>query len=169
MYRHKQRTGPAAAVAVAALLVMSCGGGTASGQAAGDQVEVGRVKAGESMGPGRPVTGVDWRVESVTAGGATLRAPAAARLRVDEDGHAAGNLGCNLFSAQTALHGDRITFGGLRTTRMACEPARMTFERALAGVLSGRTLTLTVGAGGGELTLATGHGERVHLVRNALS
>ncbi|MFI9809844.1 META domain-containing protein [Streptomyces sp. NPDC052301] len=111
-----------------------------------------------------PVTGVEWRVDSVTTDGTTLHAPAAARLRIDEDGRAAGNLGCNQFSAQATVQGDRITFGGLRTTRMACDNARMTFERALARALGGQTLTGT--AEHGTLVLTTGHGERVRLTRS---
>ncbi|MEU6577688.1 META domain-containing protein [Streptomyces sp. NPDC046805] len=152
----------AAAAAVVVPLAAGCGGGAAGGLAGSGQ-EGGQVEVGSSAGSGRPVTGVDWRVDSVTAGGTTLRAPAGARLRIDADGRASGNLGCNLFSAQVTLHGDRITFGGLRTTRMACAPDRMTFERALARVLGRQTLTARTDDG--KLTLTTGHGERVNLVR----
>ncbi|MGW7259775.1 META domain-containing protein [Streptomyces sp. NPDC054834] len=110
-----------------------------------------------------PVTGVDWHVDSVTVDGTTHRAPAAARLRVDEGGKAAGNLGCNQFSARATVHGDRITFGDLLTTRMACDRPRMTFERALAGILAGQTLTGRTDDG--KLTVTNSHGDRVHLTR----
>ncbi|MFI0164680.1 META domain-containing protein [Streptomyces sp. NPDC017095] len=118
-----------------------------------------------AMAASEPVTGVEWRVDSVTAGGARHSAPpgAAPRLRIGTDGTAAGNLGCNRFSAHATVHGDRITFGALRTTRMACDRARMDFERALARVLDGQTLTGAAGPGG--LTLTSGHGDRVHLTR----
>ncbi|MFS4095655.1 META domain-containing protein [Streptomyces sp. AF1A] len=111
-----------------------------------------------------PVTGIEWRVVSVTAGGTTHRAPAPARLRIDEEGGAAGNLGCNTFSAPATVQGDRITFGGLRTTKMACDSARMAFERILAGALGGQTLTGTTVDG--TLTLTNSHGDRVSLTRS---
>ncbi|MET8946595.1 META domain-containing protein [Streptomyces sp. NPDC004542] len=125
---------------------------------------------GERAGSGsvavrQPVTGVDWRVDSVTADGALHRAPASARLRIDEGGRAAGNLGCNQFSARATVRGDRITFGDLRTTRMACDRPRMTFERTLARALAGQTLT--VRTDDGKLTATNGHGDRVHLTRSA--
>ncbi|MDO0927008.1 META domain-containing protein [Streptomyces sp. TG1A-8] len=125
---------------------------------------------GEAAGGGPaaarpPVTGVDWKVDSVTADGTTHHAPATARLRVDEDGGAAGNLGCNHFSARATVHGDRITFGALRTTKMACDRARMAFERALARTLDGRTLTIAAGDGG--LTLTAGRDDLVRLTRGA--
>ncbi|MEU5593995.1 META domain-containing protein [Streptomyces sp. NPDC020298] len=122
----------------------------------------GRAGSG-SVAVREPVTGVDWHVGSVTADGITHRAPASARLRVDEGGKAAGNLGCNQFSARATVHGDRITFGELRTTRMACDRPRMTFERALARVLAGQTLTARTDDG--KLTVTNSHGDRVNLTR----
>ncbi|WP_244184226.1 META domain-containing protein [Streptomyces cellostaticus] len=110
---------------------------------------------------GQPVTGVDWRVDSLTTQGTTRHAPTAAHLRIDTDGKAAGNLGCNQFGARATVHGDRITFGDLYTTRMACEKDRMDFERALARTLT--TGTLTARADDGKLTLTDGDGDRVHL------
>ncbi|MEU3522798.1 META domain-containing protein [Streptomyces sp. NPDC038707] len=119
------------------------------------------------MDGSEPVTGVEWRVERVAVGGESLAAPAAGSpsLRIGADGSASGNLGCNRFSARVGVHGDRIAFGALRTTKMACDPVRMTFERALARALDGQTLTGT--AEHGRLTLTTGHGDRVHLTRDA--
>ncbi|MFI9245846.1 META domain-containing protein [Streptomyces sp. NPDC053086] len=113
----------------------------------------------------QPVTGIDWRVDSLTVGGTTRQAPATARLRIDEDGKAAGNLGCNQFSARATVNGDRITFGNLRTTRMACEKTRMDFERALARALT--TGTLVAKADDAKLTLTDGDGDRVQLSRGA--
>ena len=111
----------------------------------------------------QPVTGIDWRVEGLTAAGTTRNAPTAAHLRIDTDGKAAGNLGCNQFSARATVHGDRITFGDVRTTRMACDEPRMTFERALARALT--TGTLTARTVDGRLTLTIGVGDRVRLSR----
>ncbi|MFJ6542046.1 META domain-containing protein [Streptomyces sp. NPDC091385] len=116
-----------------------------------------------SVGPEQPVTGVEWRVDSITASNATLRAPAGARLRLEEDGSAGGNLGCNSFGARATVRDDRIAFGALRTTKIACDRPRMTFERALAAALDRQTLTARTEDG--KLTLTSGHGERVNLTR----
>ncbi|WP_225826793.1 META domain-containing protein [Streptomyces naphthomycinicus] len=145
MKRHKQRM----FLAVAAVLVpLAAASGSARGASAG-----------------QPVTGVDWRVDSLTADGVTRQAPAAARIRIGTDGLAAGNLGCNGFSARVTVAGDRITLGNLRTTKMACDPARMDFERALARTLT--TGTLTARVADGRLTLTDGDGDLVRLSRGA--
>ncbi|ARP71368.1 META domain-containing protein [Streptomyces pluripotens] len=112
----------------------------------------------------QPVTGIDWRVDGLTAGGVARRAPAAAHLRIGEDGGAVGNLGCNWFSARGTVHGDRITFGDLRTTRMACDRDRMDFERALAHTLTAGTLTARTHDA--ELTLTGDDGDRIQLRRS---
>ncbi|MGW1001396.1 META domain-containing protein [Streptomyces sp. NPDC002520] len=149
MNRYKQHM----TLAVAGVLVpltLACGGARA---------ESGSVSARQ------PVTGIDWRVDGLTAGGESLHAPATAHLRIDEDGKAGGNLGCNHFSASATVHGDRITFGNVRTTRMACAEPRMTFERTLARTLT--TGTLTARTDDGRLTLTNGDGDRVQLSRSA--
>ncbi|GGS59572.1 META domain-containing protein [Streptomyces cinerochromogenes] len=148
MNRYKQRA--ILAVAVVLLpLAMACGSGKGDSGTVSVQ---------------QPVTGVDWRVDGITVGGTTRHAPAAARLRI-EDGRAAGNLGCNQFSARATVLGDRITVGDLRTTRMACGEERMDFERALARILTTGTLVARTEAAG--LTLTDGDGDRVHLSRGA--
>ncbi|KOV93868.1 hypothetical protein ADL04_25925 [Streptomyces sp. NRRL B-3648] len=149
MNRYKQ----CVTLAVAAALLpcaVACGGGKGDSGAVSVQ---------------QPVTGIDWRVDSITVGGTNRAAPAPARLRIDEDGKAAGNLGCNHFSARATVHGDRITIGDLRTTRMACGEERMAFERALARTLT--TGTLTAERHAAKLTLTDGDGDRVHLSSSA--
>ncbi|GAA3129288.1 hypothetical protein GCM10010521_14370 [Streptomyces rameus] len=146
MNHYKQRMTLAAATVLLPLMV-ACG--SAKGDSGAVSVE-------------QPLTGVDWRVDSLTVGGTTRHAPAAARLRID-DGKAAGNLGCNQFSARATVDGDRITIGNLRTTRMACDKARMDFERALARALTTGTLVAKTDAA--KLTLTDGDGDRVHLSR----
>ncbi|MET7427421.1 META domain-containing protein [Streptomyces flaveolus] len=150
MNRYKQRV----TLAVAAVLLpftVACGGEKADSGAVSVQ---------------QPVTGIDWRVDGITVGSTTRQAPATARLRIDEDGKAAGNLGCNHFSARATVRGDRITIGDLRTTRMACGQERMDFERALARILT--TGTLTAKTDTGKATLTDGDGDRVHLSRSTL-
>jgi heat shock protein HslJ len=150
MNRYKQRMILAPAAAVLAVLTMACGNG--------------RADSGAVTAP-QPLTGIDWRVDSLTVGDTTRHAPASARLRIDENGKAAGNLGCNQFSARATVHGDRITFGDLRTTRMACAPDRMDFERALARALT--TGTLVAETQHAKLTLTDGDGDRIDLSRHA--
>ncbi|MEU0965598.1 META domain-containing protein [Streptomyces sp. NPDC005917] len=137
------------AAAVLVPLAVACGGeraGTGSG----------------SVAPQQPVTGIEWNVDSVTVGGTTRRAPAHAHVKI-EDGKAAGSYGCNQFSATAKVTGDRIRLSNARTTRMACDNARMTFERALAGTLTAGPLTTQ--AEGKKLTLTTAGGDRVQLSR----
>ncbi|GEK04559.1 hypothetical protein TNCT1_68350 [Streptomyces sp. 1-11] len=153
MNRYKQRMSLTAAAVLVPLMV-ACGG-TPAGQPG----------AGPGGGRQGPVTGVDWRVDGLTAGGATLRAPATARLRIDADGRASGNLGCNGFGARATVHGDRITFGDIRSTKMACGEDRMTFERAFARFLTTGTITATTADR--KLTLTDGDGDRLHLSRGA--
>ncbi|WP_333775034.1 META domain-containing protein [Streptomyces sp. IBSBF 3136] len=150
MNRYKQRIILTAA-AVLVPLTVACG-------SAGS----GRADSGAAGVPSpRPVTGVDWRVHGLTTDGTTRPAPASARIRIGTDGRAAGNLGCNQFAARATVHGDRITIGDLRTTRMACDRARMDFERALARTLT--TGTLTARVHDGKATLTDGDGDVVHL------
>jgi heat shock protein HslJ len=173
MNRYKQRMILTAAAALVPLTV-ACGAGKADSGAVSSQ-QPGPQQPSSQQPTSRqsrqpmsrqPVTGVDWRVDSLTVGGRTRSAPAAARLRIDADGRAAGNLGCNRFSARATVQGDRITLGGLRTTRMACTPDRMEFERALAGALT--TGTLVARADAGSLTLTDGNGDLIRLSRHAL-
>ncbi|MFD8813959.1 META domain-containing protein [Streptomyces sp. NPDC059627] len=134
--------------AVAALLVLlavACGSGR-----------------GGSVGTRPSVTGIDWTVDSVTVDGTTHRAPARAHVKI-EDGRAAGSLGCNQFSATAQITDDRIQLSHARTTRMACDNARMTFERALARTLISGPLTMT--GEDGKLTLTAAGGDRVQLSR----
>ena len=149
MYGYKQRTRPRTltmtAVALLATLAVACGS-----------------EKDGSVTARQPVTGIDWTVDSVTVDGTTHRAPAHAHVRI-EDGRAAGNLGCNQFSATADVTDDQIRLTHTRTTRMACDNDRMTFERALA-----RTLTagpLSTAAEGSGLTLTTAAGDRVQLSR----
>ncbi|MFF7476221.1 META domain-containing protein [Streptomyces sp. NPDC008092] len=147
MKQRTRRTTLTTAVAAALLLLLAvaCGGAR-----------------GGTVGTGPDVTGIDWTVDSVTADGTTHRAPAHAHMRI-EDGRAAGGLGCNQFSGTAEITGDQLRLSRLRTTRMACDSARMTFERALS-----RTLTsgpLTMAGEGGTLTLTASGGDRVQLSR----
>lgn len=147
-YGLKQRTrrttlARAVAAALLALLAVACGGGR-----------------GGTVGTVPAVTGIDWTVDSVTVDGTTLRAPARAHVKID-DGRAAGSFGCNQFSGTAQITGDQFRLSHVRTTRMACDNARMTFERTLSRTLTSGPLTMT--GEGKKLTLTASGGDRVQL------
>ncbi|MFE1454472.1 META domain-containing protein [Streptomyces sp. NPDC058735] len=115
-----------------------------------------------SVGAGESVTGVRWRVDSVTADGRTHRAPAGAHVAI-EDGRAEGSLGCNSFSAEAEVEGDRIRLGRAMATEMACANQPTAFEETLARALSGQDLKAR--AHSDRLTLTTGRGDTVRLTK----
>ncbi|MFJ8081456.1 META domain-containing protein [Streptomyces sp. NPDC096205] len=114
---------------------------------------------GDAVGAGPTVTGVRWAVTDVTVDGRTSKAPATAHLRIGADGRAEGNLGCNGFSSDAALDGDRVAFRQLGATEMACDDLH--FEETLAKTLTDGSLTARVN--GDDLTLTTADGDRVRL------
>ncbi|MGW2565383.1 META domain-containing protein [Streptomyces sp. NPDC001537] len=144
--RDKQRL--TLAVLTVLPLVMACGSDTGSGSTTSVAAEV---------------SGVHWKVDSVTVDGTTRRAPADADLRIRADGTAVGNYGCNEFGAKAAFKDHRLELTNARQTLMACEPRRMAFERALATTLTDHTLTVETKGDG--LTLTAHDGDRVRLTK----
>ncbi|GGS27571.1 hypothetical protein GCM10010269_77770 [Streptomyces humidus] len=130
--------------------------------ACGDEQADGRGPGSGAVSAEPPLTGVRWNVESVTADGATHRAPDSARLRI-EDGRAAGSYGCNEFTAKAVVQGGSVRFSDARATRMACAARPMEFERVLAATLADGALTTEVK--GRTLTLRTADGDQVRLTR----
>jgi heat shock protein HslJ len=66
----------------------------------------------------------DWQLVRIERGGAetTLAGARPPTLRLDsKEGRASGFAGCNRFSGSYQLAGDRLTFGPLLSTKMACE------------------------------------------------
>ncbi|MCX5049266.1 MULTISPECIES: META domain-containing protein [unclassified Streptomyces] len=125
--------------------------------------ETGGVSEARSASVASGMSGVHWKVDSVTVDGTTRRAPAGADVRVTDDGTAEGSYGCNHFSAKADFTDHRVELTNARQTLMACDPRRMTFERALARTLTDRSLT--VEAKGDALTLTTHDGDRIHLTK----
>ncbi|GAB2733061.1 META domain-containing protein [Streptomyces bullii] len=143
-----------AATAVLVPLLAACG----SEQAGGGS---GSVDAGTSD---KPVTGVLWRVDTVTVDGTAHRAPADAHVTIGEGGRAEGSFGCNHFSARAAVDGDRIRLSDTTATGMACEKQPMDFERTLARTLVDGALKAR--GDGDRLTLTTDDGDTVRLTRS---
>jgi heat shock protein HslJ len=78
--------------------------------------------------------GVEWR--AVDINGAPVLAEAVPTLRLDS-GRATGNASCNRFSGgyQLIRGGERLRFGPLAVTRMACAPAVMDQESRYLAIL----------------------------------
>ncbi|MFB6850280.1 META domain-containing protein [Streptomyces sp. NPDC056373] len=148
MDRQKQRMTLTAAAMLVPLLA-ACGSENAGGGSG-------------SVGAGKPITGVRWNVDSVTADGRTQKAPSDAHMTIDK-GRAEGSLGCNNFSAEATVDGDRVRLGKTRATEMACEDTPVAFETTLAKALSGQDLKATTDDD--RLTLTTGEGDTVRLTK----
>ncbi|GGZ91086.1 META domain-containing protein [Streptomyces subrutilus] len=112
--------------------------------------------AGEEPADPLPGAAGSWRVESLTTGGRTLHAPAAARFDLAGD-EAEGNYGCNGFTAKAVTEGrTAVTLTPGVSTTMACED--QAFEVAFAKLLRGR---LTIDRGPDRLTLKTADGSTI--------
>jgi heat shock protein HslJ len=111
----------------------------------------------------RQLGGLEWR--AVDINGAPVLAEAAPTLRLDS-GRASGNASCNRFSGSYQLMrgGERLRFGPLAVTRMACAPAIMDQERRyLAIVEFARSYDFY---GDGSLSLIAPDGRAIRYRRN---
>ncbi|MEX1993236.1 MAG: META domain-containing protein [Steroidobacteraceae bacterium] len=78
--------------------------------------------------------GTAWRLESLA--GAAVQGGSQPTLEFASDGRASGNGSCNRFHGVVTVEGDRIQFGGIAATRMACaEAARMQQEEVYFAAL----------------------------------
>ncbi|WP_077800311.1 META domain-containing protein [Streptomyces sp. JHA26] len=153
MYRQKQQRSSTLTVMVVAALVplaAACGSQAADGGSG-------------SVGADRPFTGIRWSIDSVTVDGTTHRAPDTARVRIDDDGEAAGSTGCNTFGARADVDGERVRFSDAAFTERGCEKTSMDFEKSLGRVLAGGPLTADTADD--RLTLTTSAGDAVRLSR----
>ncbi|MFI1419680.1 META domain-containing protein [Streptomyces sp. NPDC020731] len=152
MYRqkHKQRMTLTAVAVLVVPLAAACGSEKAGAGSGTAQAE-------------EPVTGIHWSIDSVTVDGTVHRAPDGAHLTLDDSGRAQGSYGCNTFSADVTVDGDRITLSDTASTEMACDDKPMDVERTLSRTLSDSTLKTDVDDG--RLTLTTGSGDTVRLSR----
>lgn len=93
------------------------------------------VDPGGTDGPGAELVGTLWSLEAI--GQVSLSMPVQPEILLDGDGNLGGSSGCNRFFGQYALEGDRLTVGGLASTRVHCaDPAVAEVERALLAMLS---------------------------------
>jgi putative lipoprotein len=80
-----------------------------------------------------PLAGA-WLAEDIGGGG--VIDDLQTTLEIGTDGKVAGNGGCNRFSGSATIEGDRISFGELASTMMACTEAAMDQEMKLHGALA---------------------------------
>jgi heat shock protein HslJ len=73
-----------------------------------------------------PITGTDWRPESI--GDQMVASDARLQLRFEVDGKLNGNGGCNSFFGSYTLGESSIDIGPIGATRMACPQPRMDLE-----------------------------------------
>ncbi|MFD0056819.1 META domain-containing protein [Streptomyces sp. NPDC005047] len=153
MYRQKQqrrKTLTVAAVAALVPLAAACGSEKADDGSA-------------SVGAGKPITGVQWSIDSVTVDGTTHKAPDEARVRIDDAGEAEGSTGCNTFSARADVKGESVRLTDAMFTEKACDKTPVEFEKSLGRALT--TGTLTTESEGDGLTFTTSGGDTVELSR----
>jgi heat shock protein HslJ len=79
-------------------------------------------------------------------------------LDIREDGAFTGSDGCNHLSGTARIDGDRVSFGAIASTLMACEGVDEWLARASAATVSGDTMTVKDEAGATIGTLRRSHG-----------
>ncbi|HZG09697.1 MAG TPA: META domain-containing protein [Allosphingosinicella sp.] len=78
------------------------------------------------------IRGPEWQAQDVN--GVPLAGTRPLTLRLDGK-NASGNSGCNSFSADVRISEERLQFGPIASTRMACEPAVMEQEQRYLAIL----------------------------------
>ena len=100
-------------------------------QAAGVELLVQRVASSEAAT--LPLAGA-WLAEDINGGGVIDNLQTT--LEIAADGKVSGNGGCNRFSGSATIDGDKISFGDLASTMMACTEAAMDQEMKLHAALA---------------------------------
>jgi heat shock protein HslJ len=78
-------------------------------------------------GPDQPrLTATTWRAETIM--GRPVIDSSASTISFEADGRVHGRGGCNRYFGAATIDGERISFGALGSTRMACSPALMDQE-----------------------------------------
>ncbi len=119
-------------------------------------------------GPDRPETeaGIQgrWLVEDIK--GERVRGQKQATLEISRDGRVSGNAGCNGIGGEARINRDRIDFGRMISTQMACAPDIMRQERQFIDALEA-TRSFRLEARRGTLELLDGRGRRTMRLRRA--
>jgi heat shock protein HslJ len=72
------------------------------------------------------LTGTTWRAETIM--GRPVVDDSASTVTFEADGRVQGRGGCNRYFGASTIEGERVSFGQLGSTRMACPPALMDQE-----------------------------------------
>ena len=104
----------------------------------GATAQVDLMLVGVDVPPGPGILGTDWRI--VALAGTPLPSDAGdAALRIETAAHGtvfSASVGCNRLGGPVQMRDDTVTFGPVRSTRMACPPPLDAAEKALAEALA---------------------------------
>jgi heat shock protein HslJ len=104
-----------------------------------------------------------WRIERVR-GAADVDAAKTA-FEVAADGQVSSTVGCNRIVGKPSLTGDRLRFGPMAATRMACPPPLDRLETAYMAALDGRSLVSGRGGAAHACGRTRGRGRRARALR----
>lgn len=113
--------------------------------------------------PARPLIDTRWTLNTIVGTGGTassVPAGVTATMTFTADGRVTGSTGCNSFGGTATVDGNKITFGGVASTRRACSGAAGSLEADVLRVLDG---TATFRIEGGRLILEAPDGSGLQL------
>ena len=87
--------------------------------------------------PVAPLWGTQWQLQAL--GAQPVMARSKASLEFPEIGRVAGHGSCNRFSGSVTVTGDKLTFGNMASTKMACLGEAMSQERNYLSALQKAT------------------------------
>lgn len=102
-------------------------------QANGVELLVQRVASSDATAATLPLAGA-WLAEDISGGGVIDFLQTT--LEITADGKVSGNGGCNRFSGSATIDGNKVTFGDLASTMMACTEAAMDQEHKFHAALA---------------------------------
>ena len=92
----------------------------------------------EVVTPDRGLEGTRWVLDGIVSGDAVSSVPVGVTAAIQIDGgRVAVEAGCNRGGGTVEVTADRLTFGPIALTKMACESGAMSVESAVVSVLSG--------------------------------
>jgi heat shock protein HslJ len=108
--------------------------------------------------PDQPLGGTRWVLDGIVSGDAVSSVPVGVTATIQIDGDRVNvEAGCNRGGGTVTVAADKMTFGPIALTKMACEAGAMAVETAVITVLSGDVAytidadTLTIDGGGSGL------------------
>ncbi|MCA0317719.1 MAG: YbaY family lipoprotein [Proteobacteria bacterium] len=127
-----------------------------AGGADSTEIRVERVGDTGAVSPAAP-TG-RWLAENIDSGGVIDRLQTV--LEIAADGSVSGSGGCNRMAGKATIAGDRISFGPIASTNMACVPAAMDQEQKFFAALR-RAQSWSFNAAMQKLTLRDADGKPI--------